>query len=394
VKEIRLRSPGLKIILGNIHPSIYADELLKAELADIVVRGEGEYSMLEASIALREKRGLREVKGISFRDKGSVFHNPDREPIEDLDEVPYPAWELIDLEKYNCFPMLGLKKKKFLPILGSRGCPYRCIFCAQDKIHNRIRYRSVTGIVNEIDYLHDRYGIDCFVFNDPFFPFSIAQGLDFCSELKRRGLDKKIIWIAESRVDKVNFKLLKAMKDCGAYLIMYGFEAGTQKALDILRKDYTIEQSLQAMRLTDEAGIYTLGLFMIGVPGETREDCLETIKFAKKLDCTIAKFNIVVPYPGTSLFDRYMKGFKIDDSERFMSWLDWSHQNTCNDAFYVSDTMRNEELVELQRKAMFEFYCRPKAILRHLRLTPFSDLFYGAWVLSKQRFKSLINGKR
>jgi radical SAM superfamily enzyme YgiQ (UPF0313 family) len=283
--------------------------------------------------------------------------------------------------------MLGLKKKKFLPILASRGCPYQCIFCAQEKIHTKIRYRKVSSIIDEIEFMYRKYNIDCFVFNDPFFPFSIQQGLEFCNEFVKRGLHRKIIWIAESRVDKVNSELLETMRNSGAYLIMYGFEAGTQKTLDILKKEYTLEQSLEAMRLTKKVGIHTLGLFMLGTPGETKEDCEETIRFSKKLDCTIAKFNIVVPYPGTYLFERYRRRFDIEDSEKFMSWLDWSTNVNLNDMIYVSDTMNAEELVELQRKAMFQFYVRPKAILRHLRLTPLKDLSYGAWVLTKQQLR-------
>lgn len=388
VKQIKALNPGIKIILGNIHPTIFASELLREGFADIVVRGEGEYAMPEVVLALEKKISLKGIKGISFIENNTICHNPDRQPIDDLDQIPYPAWHLLDLEKYDCYPMLGLKKKKFLPILASRGCPYRCIFCAQEKIHTKIRYRKVSGIIDEIEFMHKKYNIDCFVFNDPFFPFSIQQGLEFCDELINRGLHKKIIWIAESRVDKVNLELLKAMKNSGAYLIMYGFEVGTQKTLDALKKESSLGQSLEAMRLTKKAGLHTLGLFMLGTPGETRRDCEETIRFSKKLDCTIAKFNIVVPYPGTYLFEKYRKGFNIGDSEKFMSWLDWSPDMSPKDAIYVSDTMSAEELVRLQRKAMFQFYVRPRAILRHLRLTPLKDLCYGAWVLTKQQLRS------
>ena len=388
MKQIKAFKPDVKIVLGNIHPTLFSEDLLKGGFADAVVRGEGEYSMLELVIAFRKGTNLREIKGISFIDGSTVYHNPDREPVGDLDTIPYPAWHLLDLAKYDYCPLVGLKKTKFLPMLASRGCPYQCVFCAQEKIHKKIRYRKVKNIVDEIEYLHNRYGINCIALNDPFFPFSIQQGLEFCDEILSRGLEKKIKWIAESRVDKVNLELLKKMKRAGAYLIMYGFEVGTQKILDTLGKDSTLQQSLQAMEFTKKAGIYTLGLFMLGAPGETKKDCEETIRFSKKLDCTIAKFNIVVPYPGTALFDKYKKEFDLDDSEKFMSWLDWSSQVDYKDMIYISDTMDARELVGLQRKAMFQFYFRPRSIARHIKLTPFKDLCYGGLLLIKQQFKS------
>lgn len=392
-KRIKALKPHIKIVLGNIHPTLFASEFLQAGIADVIVRGEGEYSMLDLAIGIKNNSSLGQIEGISFINDGSVYHNPDRKPIMDLDRMPYPAWDLLDLNKYDCFPLLGLKKMRFIPILGSRGCPYQCTFCAQDKIHRKIRYRKTLSIVDEMEYVHNRYGINCVVFIDPFFPFSVQHGLDFCNEVIKRGLHKKMIWIAESRVDKVNYELLSAMKKSGAYLIMYGFESGVQKVLDTLKKGYALEQSLEAMRLTKKAGIYTLGLFMVGAPGETRQDCEETIKFSKRLDCTIAKFNIVVPYPGTALFEKYRSKFDvIEDSERFMSWLDWSAEANYKGMICVSDTMPVAELVSLQRKAMFQFYARPKAMLRHIRLTSLKDLCYGGWIITKQYLKSLAKG--
>ena len=392
IEKIKALKPETRIVLGNIHPTLFSKDLLESGLVDAVVRGEGEYSMLELMVAFREGRNLEEVKGVSFIKGNKVYHNPDREPVKDLDTLPYPAWHLLDLAKYDYCPLVGLNRTKFLPILASRGCPYQCVFCAQEKIHKKIRYRKTKDIVDEIENMHNSYGISCFAFNDPFFPFSIQQGLEFCDEIFSRGLEKKIKWIAESRVDKVNLELLKKMKRAGAYLIMYGFEVGTQKILDTLKKDSTLEQSLQAMEFTKKAGLYTLGLFMLGAPGETKEDCEETIRFSKKLDCTIAKFNIVVPYPGTALFDKCKTEFDLENSERFMSWLDWSPQVNYNDMIYVSDTMDARELVGLQRKAMFQFYFRPRSIVRHIKLTPFRDLCVGGWLLVKQQFKSL-NGR-
>jgi len=383
--RIRLLGLRAKIVLGNIHPSIFAEDILKNGIADIIVRGEGEYTMLELAKAVREGKGLSFVKGISYKEEEAIRCNPDRMPIENLNDMLFPSWNFLDLDKYSSFPLVGLKKGRILTILASRGCIYRCTFCAQEKIHQKPRYRNNVNIVDELEYMHKKYGVGVFAFNDAFFPFTLDQGMDFCDRLTKRGLHKKIKWIIECRTDQVNKELLTSMKKAGLYLIMYGFEVGTQKSLDTLKKNTTLEQSLEAMRLTKKVGIYTLGLFMLGCPKETYEDCKKTISFAKKLDCTIAKFNIVVPYPGTALFDNYKIKFNIEDSEKFMSWLDWSSDG--HDMIHVSDMMTTKQLIALQRKAMFKFYCRPKIILRHIVLTPFKDLLYGAFLLIRQQIK-------
>ena len=385
--RIRLLGLRAKIVLGNVHPSIFAEDILKSGIADIIVRGEGEYTMLELAKAVSEGKDLSLVKGLSYKEEGVIRHNPDRMPIENLNDMLFPSWDLLDLDKYSSFPLIGLKKGRILTVLASRGCIYRCTFCAQEKIHQKPRYRDNASIVDELEYMHKKYGVGVFGFNDAFFPFTLDQGMDFCDRLTKKGLHKKIKWIIECRTDQVNKGLLTSMKKAGLHLIMYGFEVGTQKSLDTLKKNTTLEQSLEAMRLTKKVGIYTLGLFMLGCPQETYADCQKTIAFAKKLDCTIAKFNIVVPYPGTALFDKYKIKFNIEDSEKFTSWLDWSSQGY--DMIHVSDTLTARQLITLQREAMFQFYCRPKAIFRHIYLTPLIDLISGALLLLKQQFKIL-----
>jgi len=383
VEQIRLLKKDIKIILGNIHATLFADELLKKGLADIIIRGEGEIGMLEVTQALEKGRSLHEVRGISFIEGVKVCHNPDREPFLDLDDLPYPAWHLFDLEHYKTHPMVSLYDIT-LPIQASRGCPYQCIFCSQDAIYKKPRHRKNANVINEIEYIYNHLGVNHFVFIDAYFPFSVEHGLEFCNEFIRRGLHKKIVWVTETRVDKVNLELLKKMKEAGLHLIMYGFEVGNQQVLDSLRKKTTLEQARQAMRNTKKAGIRTLGLFVLGMPGETKATCEDTIRFSQELDCDIAKFNIAVPLPGSKFFEdlRYKLG-NITDPEKFTSWSNWASPS--NDLIYVPDGMRGKELVDLQRKAMFQFFVRPKLIIRYIlkRIVPLRDLCFGARMLIK-----------
>lgn len=378
-EKIRMSLKDTKVVLGNIHASIFADDLLKQGIGDIVVRGEGEYSMLEAVAAVEKGDSLRSVKGISFIENGVVRHNPEREIVDDLDSLPYPAWHLFDLSCYRGCARIALHNKLGLPVIGSRGCPYKCVFCSQDRLYNKPRYRKTQSIVDEMEYLYERFKVDFIGFHDPYFPFSIKQGFNFCDEIDKRGLSKKIKWFTETRVDKVDIALLKRMKESGLHLIFYGFESGNQEVLDKAGKNFTIKQAQMAMSAAKSAKIIVHGLFMLGLPGETKETCEDTIRFAKELDPEICKFNVAVPYPGSSFFEKYRKKLNGQNNVKFTSWYDWS--GLSGSLIYTPEGMTSDELISLQRKAMFEFYMRPKLILRHLKITPFNDLCYGAWIL-------------
>ncbi len=391
-RRIKDYDRSIRIVLGNIHASLFADELLKQKIADIVVHGEGEISMLELVSYLQRGKDLRGLEGISFTDNGNVYHNPGRAPIEDLDSLPYPALHLLQLKNYTEVPLASIYNSVASVILASRGCPYRCIFCTQDKIHKKPRYRRLENIIDEIEYMNGRYKIRYFGFTDTFFPFSINFGLEFCNRFIKRGLHKKVRWVTETRVDLVNFELLKKMKQAGAYLMMYGFEVGNQEILNKLRKGTTIEQARLAMKYTKRAGLMSLGLFMLGMPSETRETCEQTIRFAKELDCDFVKFNIAIPYPGSELFKLYIdRRDKAGELDKYNSWYDWFSDS--EDLLYTPEGMSSKELKDLQRKAMFSYYMRPKIVLRNLvkRRISLKFLFYGACVLMHSGFKMLIN---
>lgn len=391
VNEIRSFSNSL-IILGNIHPTIFAEEVLRGGIADIVVRAEGEITVLELIREIKKKGCLHNIKGISFREQNSIFHNTDRPLIEDLDTLPYPAWHLFELGYYKEAPMLNIDNEPILPIAGSRGCPYRCMFCAQDKIYPMPRYRRAKEIIKELEYMHNRFKVRNFGFIDANFPFSIDFGLQFCNELISSGLQKKIRWVTEIRVDLVNEELLIMMKKAGIYLIMFGIETGNKEILDNSGKRTLLEQAKKIIKITRKLKIYTLGFFMLGLPGETKETCHETIRFAKELNCDVVKFNIAVPYPGSRFFEEFYRNNKdcLAGSEKFSSWYDWS--NLKARPIYVPEGMTAEELIGLQRRAMFEFYIRPRVIIKFLRYRRVSiyKLVYGAYILISKYFSYLL----
>jgi len=389
VRQIKTAKIKTKIILGNIHPTLFSEEVLLREIADIVIRGEGEQTLLQTVISLDRGDSLDDIKGISYIRNGEIRHNPDRGILEDLDSLPYPDWHSLNLKHYTRYPMLGIYNRLVLPVQASRGCPYNCLFCSQDKFYKKPRYRKIKKVVDEIEYLYEEFKINYVGFIDAYFPFSKDCGLEFCDEFIRRGLHKKISWFTETRVDMVDPELLKRMKESNLSLIMYGFEVGNQKVLDDIGKRTTLDQARRAMESTRKFKIRSVGLFMLGLPSDTKKTCYDTIRFAKEINTDICKFNIAIPYPGSKFFDdcKLRLGNINDINDKFTSWYDWSSYD--GEIIYNPESLTKRELVKLQRKGMFSFYMRPRFILRSLinRTFSFTDLWHGACILFKNYFK-------
>lgn len=390
VPAIRGISKKSKIVLGNIHGTCFPEEVLKDGTADIVVRGEGEETIMELCSHLSRGEGLNGIPGISFKSDGQIIHNVDRGLIGDLDSLPLPAWHLFDLDDYTRHPLVGIKNARAFPILASRGCSYRCYYCSQDKVYSKSRYRKLDKVVDEIEYFHGNFNISFFGFCDAYFPFDEKSGLEFCSLMIKRGLHKKIKWVTETRVDKVTRRLLEAMKESGAHLIMYGIEVGNEEVLKSINKGTTLEQARIALKETRKAGILSQGLFMLGLPEDTEDSCRDTINFAKEINPDLVKFNVATPYPGSRFFEDFIKEKTVSRPETLTSWADWTVSS--GDLFYIPKGIDSDTLRYLQRMAMLSFYIRPKIILKHLikRTVGYKNIFYGGLWLVTLFYRGII----
>jgi len=379
--KIRSIYPHIKIILGNLHATIFAEDILNERIADIIVRGEGELATAEIVSAVDKNQDISSIRGISYFNHGCIHHNEDRTDIADLDSLPYPSWDLLDWNYYKRSPMLGLNEPA-VPIRASRGCCYSCIFCAQGKIHKSFRRRNIGSVIDEIEFVYEKNKIRNFVFCDSFFPHSDEGAELFCDGIVSRGLHKKIKWFTELRSDGIRPDLLKKMKESGLYLIMFGFESGNQKILDSMNKRTKIEQAIKTMGIIKNEKILTLGFFMLGMPGETVESCKDTIAFSKKLDCDFAKFNIVIPYPGTELYDKYKDKINprcgFDD---FTSWNGWILGK--RNLPFIPQGMTQEKLFKMQALGMFSYYVRPRIIIRWMKLNTLNigEMIFGGFFL-------------
>ncbi len=392
-RRIRQRFGHIKILAGNIHATYFPKELIESGIADYVIREEGEEAILEICRELREDRDPTSVNGTTCRENGEVKHNPTPALI-DLDALPYPAWHLLEGISYDPDPLrLAPLQSKAQPlaIQGSRGCPFACTFCSQDTMYKRVRVRSPESVVNEMEYVHQTYGTTVFGFIDAIFPLSPKQGHKFADEMIRRGMHKKITWFTETRVDLVNYDLLKHLKESGLTFIQYGIESGDDEVLNrLMRKKAGVNQARQALKWSRELEILTFGLFVVGMPGETREQILKTIQFAKELDPDIAKFNVAIPFPGSELWERYKHRV---DGQPYWKYSGWFNSNI-NDAdnILAGDSLPSRELMYLQRRAMFEFYTQPRVMRRYFLegLVPMGILAEGFYVMMSELVRSVF----
>ncbi|MCJ7763099.1 B12-binding domain-containing radical SAM protein [Candidatus Bathyarchaeota archaeon] len=299
VKTAKEALPNCLQILGGPHVTVLDEQTLnEAPEADIIVRGEGEQTMLELAdlVSRSDLKNIQEVEGITFRRNDKIVRNKDRAFIQNLDELPHPAYEHFQLSKYK------LSGKMYLPIITSRGCPFQCTFCLASRMcGKRFRTRSPKKVVDELEWLRDVHGADVFAFYDDTFTFDIKRAYEICEEMKNRGFD--LPWDCRTRVDRISTEVLSKMRDANCQLIHFGVESGSQKMLSAMKKGTTVEQNERAIRWTKEVGISVAISVVVGYPGETADMLKQTFDFIRKTGPDYVYVCQAIPYPGTELYD-------------------------------------------------------------------------------------------
>jgi anaerobic magnesium-protoporphyrin IX monomethyl ester cyclase len=368
VKEV---NDEIVVALGGAHATLFPEEILRlVPQVDIVVRGEGEETMTELVETLEQGESLSsEILGVAYRDKEEIRFSQQRPYISDLDCLPYPSFHLLPMNKYRLHPPHG-RQSPSIPILTSRGCPYRCIYCSKSVFGNKYRANSSTYIVDEIEFLMEKFNAKEITFYDDVFTLDKKRVYEICDELDKRGID--IPWTCETRVNLVNRDLIERMNRSGCYLIAYGVESGNQSILNNLKKDITVEQIVRAFEMTHNVGIRTIGYFMLGSPGETPETVKETIELAKKLDPDFAQFSISTPFPGTELFSMASKNGVVSKN-----WNDYVYAelNSIDFPAFETDALKKEDLQKWNATAYKSFYLRFGYLYKRLmRIRSFSEL--------------------
>lgn len=289
-KEVDSR---IRTVLGGVHPTFMYKQILdNYPFVDMVVVGEGEETVVDLLKSIWEP-----PKGVAFRSDHGISPNLGRDRIKDLDGLPYPDYSDLDLKRYVEFP-----------ILTSRGCPFQCVFCSAKACWGNWRCRSVTSVVNEIEFSVDKYGRKSFIITDDIFSANPRRVEELCQSLVEKKLD--ISWKIQTRVDSVTLPLLGLMKEAGCKGIVFGVESGSPTILKNLNKKENIEDIVQAFAWSNQIGISSTFNVIVGSPGETSETLNETRELIKRCRPTIVSTAILRVYPGTPLWTQ--EGYSDD----------------------------------------------------------------------------------
>lgn len=353
--------PDVVTCAFGIHVSaLPVESLMAGRRLDAVVVGEPEGILRELARALRgapthaERIGkLAGVAGLAYKSGLKIRRTAPAEPIADLDTLPFPAWDLVNIRHY-AMPFTG---KPFLLVATGRGCPHACTFCAAHAYYGRkLRLRSAKRVVDEIEWCGREFGVFDFLIWTEAFTMNNAFAHEVCDEILRRGL--RIAWVCNSRVDHVNPELLAKLKAAGCTMVGYGIESGRQAVLDSVKKGITLDQIRVAVRMTQAAGLEVTGHMMVGFPGEDEAAIRDTVDFAIELDLDFVQFYAVVPFPGSKLFD------EARDAGRIVTW-DWS-QFEQNFGVLHTGQLGPDQVTALRHKAYRAFYFRPRAVWKTL----------------------------
>lgn len=366
VKEL---NRNITTVIGGSHASALPKDLLKEEISfDLLVHGEGEITFAEIIERVGSGGDFHDLDGIAYRDDEGIIINPGRKLIEHLEDLPFPARDKLEMDKY--IPTPGTGNYMRLPttgIMASRGCPYRCNYCSKGVWGETIRFRSTENVLSEIEHCIDKYGIHDFRFYDDALTLPQWNLKRFCESVIRQGL--KITWNCYSRVNHVDKEQLRLMKEAGCYHIKYGIEFGTEKAIKLANKKATLEQAKNTVRWTKEAGIECKGNFILGIPGETIDDCHQTISFAIELSPDLATFYPFDLFPGSQFYKRRLEGDELIDRR-----------------------LPREVTQQLSNKAYRAFYFRGGYILQRLKRlfrNPRREIplvMNGLWMITKFYF--------
>lgn len=341
--EIKKIKPKTKIILGGGVGASIPELAFNKMNIDFIVIEEGERTIVELLDKLDKPN---KVKGIYYKEDEIIHKRPERLLIKNLDELPFPAWDLFPMGIYTK-PIAYSGWTNKMNMIYGRGCPFGCTYCWHN-FGRTNRLRSPDNVIEEIKLLKKKYKIKYITFHDECLTTNKENILEFCDRLIEEGLNIK--WDCPSRVNLIDEEMLKAMKKAGCNNIGYGIESGSQKMLDFMNKGVTVEQAKKAILLTKKSGIKPHATFMIGTPGETKETIWETVKFCKevKLSHRIEIF-FTTPFPSTPLYEYSKEKGLIKNEEEYIEKLG----NVADFTLNLTD-MPDKELVRLRKCAQKE----------------------------------------
>jgi anaerobic magnesium-protoporphyrin IX monomethyl ester cyclase len=355
-----------KVIMVGPHVSVLAEETLVDAngCVDAVAVGEYEYTVRDyAKAVMTGSNSYNAIPGLVWADSGRVVRNEPRPLIENLDELPFPAWQHLDLWDY----FDGTKLYPYIDIIGGRGCPFRCVYCLWPQVMhgNQYRLRSAENIVEEIRWVLNKWPEAIkgeFFFEDDTFTVNKDRAHKLCDLLMKER--RRCTWSVNVRADVTDVDLLKHMKSAGCRMLLVGFESGAQKMLDNMQKGLKVEKMVAFIKAAKSVGLQIHGCFVLGLPGETRETMEETLDFSLNNPLDTVQFSGAVPFPGTRYFE-YVAKKGLLKAQKWDQWLNDGEQASVVD--YPGLTKK--EVDHYVDRGLKRFYFRPSYMVRFVLAT-------------------------
>lgn len=360
------RWPDRLVLLGGPYTTSSPDKAMSDSNIDFCFYGEAEDSFPDWVKAQLNGESIANVNGLAYRENGQVKITPRAGFIYDLDEIPFPAWDLIDLEKYWEKHFLvqrtmnpHQKMDHAVPMVTSRGCPYNCTYC-HNIFGKKVRKRSVENVIREMELLKNQYGVEEIEFIDDIFNLDIPRAKAIFRETINRKLGLFYSFPNGLRSDSFDEELMDLMKEAGVYRIVFAVESGSKRMQKLMKKNLNLEKANANITLADKKGFFLGGFFIMGFPDETEEEVWETINFALKSKLHTANFFILTPFPGTDVWQQALDaGMSVNGN------YEHYYQVSVN-----LSRVPTERLEELRRKAVAKFFLNPKRIFRFITRAP------------------------
>lgn len=385
--EIRRSNLKTLIVVGGPGVSSDYEEMLKHDCFDIGVLGEGEETFKEIVELYKKGEDLKNILGIAYKaHNGSIVKNAERELISNIDDIELPSYDLLNIDEYFTSHKrisqspISISKRIF-PILTSRGCPYRCIYC-HSTLGKKFRPRSVDNVIKEISYIKEKYNIEELEIIDDIFNFDKKRAKEIFKKIIENKFNLKISFSNGIKYEMIDDEMLDLFKQAGVYRIAFGIESANKRIQSIIHKLVNIEEINDIINKSVARGFLVSGFFQIGIPSETKEEMLETIDFATKSKLHTATFHLTLPFPGTEIHNNYIKGKNLKGKI----------VNARQISFNLSQ-ISDEQLTRVKRNASIKFYLNPKRMIDIYKVVPSkkqlvknfinvaSEILFGKWVL-------------
>lgn len=357
-QETKKINPQIKTIMGGHHVSALPEESITNPAVDFICPGEGEELMIDLIKAIENQAPLSQITGLYYKDNGQVRWTGRREYIKDIDQLPFPARELLNTDQYRISATRKRTTGKADIIVTSRGCPYNCNFCSKSVFGQSIRYRSPENVIKEVEEVINNYGVKEIQFVDDTLTVNHEHVMEICRLIIKKNL--KFVWGCHSRVNNLSDEMLSLMRQAGCRELAFGVESGNQEVLDAIGKRIKLSDVKEAVKLCRKNKLLALCGFIIGHIQDTKKTVMETIKFACRLNPDFANFSILTPMPGSQVFQIALAKGLIDNTK-------YDQLIAISGAKPIAvGNLSPEELIHYQKLAYRRFYFRPAYLIKKI----------------------------